>query len=304
VGRLALVPLGALRFPECDDSVEPLFATTLRGRLLRRPFDFHKGQAGRVGLMAGSRGYLGAAARAATGAVRGGAGLVTLLVKEDTYAQIVTRVPQEVMVRSVADYREALQMGFDVLAIGPGLGLAAQAEIIKLLRDARLPVVIDADAITMVANGKLEPLAGSPGPRLLTPHPGEMARMIEREQSWKSLDRRTLAEAFVARFPNVTLLLKGSRSLVTTQGQKTSCNTTGHPGMATGGQGDVLTGLCAALIAQGASLHDTACLGAWLSGRAAEIALTHGGQSQESLAASDVAAALGRAFVDLKLGAW
>ena len=303
VGRLALVPLPALRAAEGEGGVSVLAASELRRWLPRRSFDFHKGQAGRVGIIAGSRGFLGAAALAATGTLRGGAGLVTLLAKEDAYALLAERTPPEVMVRQVGDFREALQLGFDVLAIGPGVGMSAQTEISRLLRDARIPVVLDADALTMVAHGKLEALAGSPGPRLLTPHPGEMARMVERETAWKGLDRRGLAEAFVARFQNATLLLKGARTVVATRGETTAFNSTGHPGMATGGVGDVLTGLCAALVGQGVPLHHAACLGAWLSGRAGELAIGSG-QSEESLAALDVAAHLGAAFSDLRLGAW
>ena len=303
VGRLALVPLPDLRDVEGEGGASLLRAPWLRTWLPRRSFDFHKGEAGRVGIIAGSRGFLGAAVMTATGALRGGAGLVTLLAKEDTYALLAERTPPEVMVRQVGDFREALQLGFDVMAIGPGLGMSSQTEILRLLRDARMPVVLDADALTMVAHGKLEALAGSPGPRLLTPHPGEMARLVERETAWKGLDRRGLAEAFVARFQNVTLLLKGARTVVASCGEVTALNSTGSPGMATGGVGDVLTGLCAALVGQGAPLHHAACLGAWLSGRAAEIAIGSG-QSEESFAALDVPAHLGAAFSDLRLGAW
>ena len=302
-GRLALVPLPGLRVEEGDGEAAALTAPVLRSVLPRREYDFHKGEAGRIGIIAGSRGFLGAAVLASTGALRGGGGLITLLAKEDVYPLLAARTPPEVMVRQVGDFREALQLGFDVIAVGPGLGMSSQSEISRLLRDAKIPLVLDADALTMVAHSRLETLAGSPGPRLLTPHPGEMARLVERESAWKAQDRRGLVEAFVGRVANLTLLVHGARTVVATQGERTEFNTTGHPGMATGGVGDVLTGLCAALIGQGVGTHAAACLGAWLSGRAAEIALAQG-QSHESLVASDIARWLGAAFSDLRSGAW
>jgi NAD(P)H-hydrate epimerase len=120
----------------------------------------------------------------------------------------------------------------------------------------------------------------------------------------RELDRATLAQSFAEAHPPHTLLLKGARTVVATHGQPLRFNTTGTPAMAAGGMGDVLTGLCAALIAQGVGLHDAACMGSWLLGRAAEIAVYGGECSLESLSATDVAAHLGLAFDDLRnLGA-
>ena len=139
----------------------------------------------------------------------------------------------------------------------------------------------------------------------MTPHPGEMRRLFA---DAAQLSRRETAERFLEAFAEsvspVTLLLKGSRTLVAeraaTQGFRVSFNTTGNPGMASGGMGDVLTGACAALAGQGLALFDAARVGAWVCGRAAERAVSHGNQSQESLVATDLLHWFGRAFGDLR----
>jgi NAD(P)H-hydrate epimerase len=260
----------------------------------------HKGQAGRVAVIAGSRGFLGAAVLAASGALRGGAGLVTLGVKEDQYPLMAALVPAEIMVRPVRDYGELLRDPFDAIALGPGLGLEREDEVLALLSRADIPIVVDADALNMLGRRGFDALKKNTAPRLLTPHPGEMSRLAAHFPGWKGLSRAALAREFTAAFPHATLLLKGARTLVAAAGQPLSFNSTGNPGMATGGMGDVLTGVCAALAAQGVKLYDAACLGAWLSGRAAERALSGGASSQESLAAGDVLHHLGGAFRDLK----
>jgi NAD(P)H-hydrate epimerase len=117
------------------------------------------------------------------------------------------------------------------------------------------------------------------------------------------LDRRAVVEQFTGRWP-VTLLLKGARTLVGTGGDQLSYNTTGNPGMASGGMGDVLTGVCAALLARGLSTHTAGLLGAWLCGRSAEGLLSSGQRSEESLLASDVADGLGTAFEALRQPSW
>lgn len=302
VGRLAVIELAELACESGDAGAQVLTSALLANRLPRRSFDLHKGQVGRVGILAGSRGFIGAAILSATGAIRGGAGLVNLIVKEDVYPIVAAKAPPEVMVKPVSDYRDVLSAPFDALAIGPGLGFASQDEVLEVIRDAGVPAVIDADALTMLGSGHLDKLASAKSARLLTPHPGEMARLIAAHPEWRGLDRRRLAEAFVSEHPRATVLLKGARTVIASSGQPTGFNTTGDPGMATGGVGDVLTGLCAALIGQGVGCHDAACLGAWLSGRAAEITIRDGGQSSESLIAGDGAAFLGRAFQDLKAG--
>lgn len=300
VGRLAVVSLRELSGAMGDDTHQVLTPPLLLPSLPRRSFEFHKGDAGRVGIIAGSRGYLGAAVLCATGALRGGAGLVTLFVKEEIYPVIAARTPPEVMVQSVKDYREVLEIKLDALAIGPGLGMANEEEVLKVIADAKIPAVVDADALNILARHGLSGLTTAAAARLLTPHPGEMARLIAGEPGLRNLGRAELVSAFVSKYAACTLLLKGARTVVASKDVPLSFNTTGHPGMAGGGMGDVLTGLCAALAGQGVTLHDAACLGAWLCGRAAEIAVRDGRDSQESLAAGEVAAQIGAAFTDLR----
>lgn len=290
VGRLAIVPLEELPEPPCNEQV--ITPRLLRPLLHKRSFDMHKGEAGRVGIIAGSPGFLGAAVLASLGALRGGAGLITLYAKPNAYALLAMKLPPEIMVKQVDDYAEATR-GPDVLAIGPGLGFAHESEVLRIVHEAPQPVVVDADALTMLAKHGIASFAG---PRLLTPHPGEMARF-----GVSTATRATLARSFASQH-HVSLLLKGSRTIVASPDQPLRHNTTGSPGMATGGMGDVLSGLCAALIAQGMSTHDAASAGSWLLGRSAEIAITLGHASQESLSATDVAAHLGDAFTDLKHG--
>jgi NAD(P)H-hydrate epimerase len=160
--------------------------------------------------------------------------------------------------------------------------------------------VIDADALTILAEHPGNPLGASAGPRLLTPHPGEMERLVPGSSA---KPRKEIVRDFIRRQP-ATLLLKGARTLVGTHGHPLSFNSTGHPAMASGGMGDVLTGVCTGLLAQGLSCHDAARLGAWLCGRSAEIVLARGSQSAESLLAGDVADALGEAFESLQPNAF
>jgi NAD(P)H-hydrate epimerase len=301
VGRLAVVPLAGLEPQDGDTSARVLTPQVVRGSLpKRRAFTTHKGQAGRVGIIAGSRGLIGAARLCSAGAVRGGAGLVTLFVPEEIYEATAAATVPEVMVRPVQTYEEVWRMDFNVLAIGPGLGQQATREIQSFILTDPRPAVLDADALNLLAAKHTGILAKCRAPRLLTPHPGEMRRLIE---SWKpeylNLPRREQVDLFTGFFP-VTLLHKGARTLIKAPNQPASYNTTGHPGMASGGLGDVLTGLCAALLGQGCTAYDAACLGSWLLGRAAEIAIFNGPESAESLSASDVLSNLGAAFRSLR----
>lgn len=303
-GRLALVPLKELSACAGDAEVLALTPRTVLPWLPRRAHDMHKGEAGRVGIIAGSRGFLGAAEMCCRGAIRAGAGLVTLLVDEDTYPLIAPRMPAEVMVKPLDDFRDVLDMRFDALAIGPGLGFEHEKEIVDVLKNAKAPTVVDADALTMMAQNPQVLDRTGHLPRLLTPHPGELDRLLRNFPGWHGMSRRKVAEALTAPAPKRTLLLKGARTVIATHGQPTLFNTTGHPGMASGGMGDVLTGVCAAFAGLGLPLHHAAALGAWSCGRAAERALLKMDMAQESLCAGDVAENLGGALLDLKWGAF
>jgi len=175
------------------------------------------------------------------------------------------------------------------------MGQSRAAQILKLVREARQPMVIDADGLNILAR-QMAVLKKARGPRLLTPHPGEMKRLFPKRE----LARAELARTFCAKYP-VTLLLKGSRTIVAEAGRPLSYNTTGNPGMATGGMGDVLTGVCSGLLGAKLSPNDAARVGAWLCGRAAELALSRGGASEESLLPGDVLGQLGAAFTELRV---
>ena len=299
-GRLAVLPLDELtKRATPPGSAEAATAANLAALLPRRRFDLHKGDCGRVGLLAGSPGFTGAAVMAAEACVHAGAGLVTLYTSPEAHPLIAARTAPEVMVRPVDSYLEILDAHHDVLAIGPGLGAGRREEILALIGRAPQPLIVDADALNVLAT-HIELLDACVGPRLLTPHPGEMARLFPASTA---LSRRETVERFTARFP-FTLLLKGARTLTGQSGVPLCYNTTGTPGMAAGGMGDVLTGVLAALAAQGLALYDAARLGAWLCGRAAECAIAQGRESEESLSATHVIARLGAAFRDLRDGAF
>ncbi len=295
VGRLCVAALREFE-PHAPNEFSEEVATpeSLRGLLARRNFESYKTQYGRVGIVAGSRGFTGAAILSANGALRGGAGLVTLYATEDIYPLLAAGAPPEVMVRPVKSYAEVLDEKHDVLAIGPGLGKERAGAILQLIEHATCPMVLDADGLNIVAEHDTGLLQHCAGPRLLTPHPGEMARLFPEA---KELSRRETALKFTGRYP-VTLLLKGSRTIIHEAGKPATYNTTGNPAMGTGGMGDVLTGVCAALIGQHLSPYDAARVGAWLCGRAAEMALLQGG----SLVAMDVPRMLGAAVGQLRGG--
>jgi NAD(P)H-hydrate epimerase len=233
---------------------------------------------------------------AAKGALRAGAGLVTLCVPEEIYSTAAALAPLECMVRPHCSLGEVLSIRADALGIGPGLGQKNSEDIIEIIRSFRGAAVLDADALNVLSNGHIGLLEACAGPRLLTPHPGEMARL---DPEGVGRGREARVTQFTDRWP-VTLLLKGARTLVGTKGRGVTFNTTGNPGMASGGMGDVLTGVCAALLAQGLPCHEAGALGAWLCGRAAEALVSSGRRSEESLLASDVANALGEAFQALR----
>lgn len=300
VGRLCVAPLPEFEpYAPREFPGETATPESLRGVLPRRNFESYKTQYGRIGIIAGSPGFTGAAVLCAGGALRGGAGLVTLYAPEDIQPILAVAAPPEVMVRPVKTYSEVLDEKHDVLAVGPGLGKARAGAILQLIEHAECPMVLDADGLNIVAQHEAGLLERCAGPRLLTPHPGEMERLFPEA---KNLSRHETATRFTARHLNtrfpLTLLLKGSRTIIHEQGKPASYNTTGNPAMGTGGMGDVLTGVCAALIGQHLAPYDAARMGAWLCGRAAEISLQR--KLQETLVAMDVVDSLGSAFAHLR----
>ena len=248
-----------------------------------RDDDAHKGDFGRVLLLCGSRGYTGAAALAAMGALRCGAGLVYLGVPESIYAieavkltePIVFPLPEENGMLSAKALPEILKrLGqMDAVLIGCGLGQSegTLAAVRTVLENANCPVVVDADGINVLSR-HMDILRERHHPTILTPHAGEFARL----GGDTSGDRLETAESF-AREYGCILLLKGHRTVIT-DGINSYVNQTGNPGMAVGGSGDVLAGMIAALLGQGLQPLTAVACGAWLHGAAGDLCAAELGQ--------------------------
>ncbi len=273
-----------------------------------RPADGHKGTFGRILIIAGSRGMSGAACLCGVSALRGGAGLVYLLVPHSVQAIVASYEPAYLTLEfpDLADtgmltepVRQSLLSALkdkDAVAIGPGLGnSAAVGELVRFaVAEAQVPAVIDADGLNVLAEafqaGAFK--ADSAAPRILTPHPGEFARLSGLSMNEIQSNREAFAREFAARH-NVVLLLKGPQTIIT-DGERIAFNSTGNSGMATGGSGDVLTGLIAALLGQKLSPFEAARTGAYLHGLAGDLAAEE--LSEPGLISSDLPLYLARAW--------
>jgi NAD(P)H-hydrate epimerase len=269
-----------------------------------RAADANKGSFGRVAVVAGSRGMSGAAVLSAGAALRGGAGLVRLAVPAGILPIVAGANPCYLTdpLPDDADGRLAdgaagplveLIKVSTAAALGPGLGQgpAIPGLLRAVLGQTATPLVLDADALNALArHPDLLPRAG--GPVILTPHPGEFARLLGTDIPTVQADRQGLAVRFAAE-RRAVVVLKGHRTVVT-DGARVAVNTTGNPGMATGGTGDVLAGLTAALLGQGLGPFDAARLAAYLHGLAGDLARDDLGEV--SLIASDLLDYLPRAF--------
>src|SRR4026208_672239 len=192
VGRLDVVHLDELRSSERKPKEVVAAPTVLRELLPRRKFSTYKNQCGRIGVVAGSRGFIGAALMTSQGALRAGAGLVEVFVPEEIYEIVASAAPMESMVKPLRSYRDLPKEKTDVWAVGPGLGKSLAAEILELVEKAKQPMVIDADGLNILAE-KTSTLKHCKGKRLLTPHPGEMKRLWpdEKETRGKTATKRS-----------------------------------------------------------------------------------------------------------------
>lgn len=281
----------------------------VRELLPLRKANAHKGDAGRVVICAGSPGYTGAAALASDAAVKAGAGLVSLytpLSSRDVLAIKLT----EVMVHGLLERMPGILGGgaasdvassaeaVDVLAIGPGLGTSesTQEAVRTILQKITTPVVIDADALTALA-GHTEILAAMQAQKVLTPHPGEMARLTGLEIAEIEADRINVAKKYAEEWQAI-VVLKGAPTVIGCPNGTVYVNSTGNSSLATGGSGDVLTGIIAGLAAQEISLQEAAICGVYLHGLAAELTGIDIG-----LAAGELAALLPQAREQVLYGA-
>ena len=246
--------------------------------LSRRPKDSHKGDYGRLFILAGSRGYTGAAALCAKAAVRSGAGLVTLAVPEDVYPIVAAKCCDEVMVWPLPEDDGAVldkARGASAAVIGPGLGQGERAGrlVLALMRELTCPVILDADGLNIISR-HIDVLDERQGDTVLTPHEGEFARLSGCELP--VADRLGAARGF-ALAHRCTLVLKGHRTVTACPSGDCVVNPTGNPGMARGGSGDALAGLLGALTAQGR--YGLPAHGAvWLHGRAGDLAAADKGE--------------------------
>ncbi len=276
--------------------------------LKRRPAG-HKGDYGHALIIAGSRGKTGAAVLSAMGALRAGAGLVTVATPERVLPIVASHVPEMmtepltgtdvdcISMRSL-DYDRFAEIakGKSVLAIGPGLGTHTETQqfVRAIVRESLLPVILDADGLNAFA-GRAAELREHNAPLAVTPHPGEMARMLGSTSAQVQSHRLEVALQSAARW-NAYVVLKGYHTIVATPDGRAFINSTGNTGMATGGTGDVLTGMLAGLSAQFSSApwERVLGLGVYLHGLAGDLAAEQIGEA--SLIATDLVAAIPRAW--------
>jgi ADP-dependent NAD(P)H-hydrate dehydratase / NAD(P)H-hydrate epimerase len=279
-------------------------------RSSRRASDANKGDAGKALIVAGSRGKTGAACLVGEAAMRAGAGLVTVATPESSQPVIASRLIVECMTepleetssgsvaREAADRVLELAAARDVVAMGPGLGSSEEATrdfVRSVVSRLQQPVILDADALNALAPWDESVRASSPFPLILTPHPGEMARLVSKPIADVVRNRVDIARAFAADH-GVILVLKGSRTVIASPDGQVYINPTGNSGMATGGTGDVLTGIIAGLLAQKRDDPLAAVIaGVYLHGLAGDIAAASTGT--RALIASDISAHLSDAFI-------
>ncbi|HUV50624.1 MAG TPA: NAD(P)H-hydrate dehydratase [Anaerolineae bacterium] len=246
-----------------------------------RPPDAHKGSTGHLLLLAGSPGKTGAAAMTAMSAMRVGAGLVTLGLPNSINDILETRILEAMTfplpetddgVLGESSFNAIMELlsGKRCLAIGPGLGSAVETKSLvrRVIQESTVPIVIDADGINSLA-GHTKILQNLKLPVILTPHPGEMARLVDSTPQNIQKDRVGCARDFAKRF-NVHVVLKGAKTVIAHPDGRAFINPTGNSGMASGGMGDVLTGMIAGLVTQGYSPETAAHAGVFLHGTAAD----------------------------------
>lgn len=291
------------------ESVANIEVITSLPLLPSRTDDAHKGDCGRALVIAGSRGMSGAACLAATASLRGGAGLVTAAVPQGIQdivagyepSYLTAGLPEDELGRLKPAALKRIQELVEpqnAAAIGPGLGQSSglQELVCDLYDSVQIPLVVDADALNLLARRPyLFKRPGGAAARILTPHPGEFSRMTGIEASVIQQDRQKYAVEF-ARRNEVVLVLKGHHTIIT-DGKHLAVNQTGNSGLATGGTGDVLTGLITGLLAQGMIPFEAAQLGAHVHGLAGDLAAEE--LSKPGMIASDLLRRIGRAWCEL-----
>lgn len=270
----------------------------IKHRLKKRDKFSHKGTFGHAAIVAGSYGKFGAALLASKGALKSGAGLVTAIVPEKGVNILQIGAP-EVMVSPNSGTESPVGdvdlSPYSAVGVGPGLGTNAEtAKVVAEIIESQLPAVIDADALNLMAAEKNGFKKAHPN-LVFTPHPGEFRRMVG---EWKSDCERLNKQIEWSKSHNAYLLVKGAHSSLSTPDGKVYFNSTGNPGMATAGSGDVLTGIITGLLSCGYSTEDSAIIGMFLHGRAGDIARKTTGE--EALTASDIIGNIGAAYQSIQ----
>ncbi len=308
-GDLEVIDIGIPDFIVRDENPQ-LFLMAPRDiapLFVPRKFESHKGSFGHLLVIAGSPGKTGAAALCANAAMRSGTGLVTLGVARDLNPILESQVIEPMTVplaqtpegylsdQSLAAI-QALLKDKQALALGPGIGTQGptQALVKKLVADTQVPIILDADGINCIA-GHTKLIKARKAPTVLTPHPGEMARLTQKTTKEIQADRRGIGTRF-AREYQVVLVLKGAQTLVCCPDGRTFICPTGNPGMASGGMGDVLTGLIAGFIAQGFSVEEAAMAGVFIHGLCGDFLAE---KTPFGFLASDMIPAIPRTIHDL-----
>ena len=297
VGNWVLIPIGLHEAGINAQKSDYQFITTSDAASLMRTRDKfdHKGKFGHSLMIAGSKGMMGAATLATKACLRAGSGLVTALVPSIGYGIIQTAVPESMALADVDTdcvTRIPKLDKYSSIAIGPGIGDNQKTEraLKHLIQNTGVPLVIDADAINIMARNKTW-ISFVPANSIYTPHPGEFARLIDWNETGYDLLK---AQMDFSKKHGVYVVLKGMHTSISCPNGICYFNSTGNPGMATGGSGDVLTGIIAGLLAQQYGPRDACILGTYLHGIAGDLAADQKGQ--HSLIASDIIEFLGAAF--------
>lgn len=291
LGRLAVKHIG-IPYTENNSTAFTLDKADARALLPERSQSSHKGTYGKVLFVSGSELMAGAAIMNVKAAYRVGAGLVNVCTKQNVISVLHTTIPEAV---TSLDIDLALAQKPTAAAIGSGIGKEAKSLVVKMLTECTSPLVIDADAINIIAENK-ELLSLLKPNMILTPHLKEMSRLIDKDTSVISEDMINIAQSFASEY-NVTLILKNAHSVIAAPNKDICINTTGCSAMSKGGSGDTLTGAIAGLLSQGLSCYDAACLGAYLCGKAGELCADK--YTQYGVMATECADALPEAIAEL-----
>lgn len=278
------------------NSSDTVSASTVQQLLRPRDPISHKGDYGHALLYAGSLGMAGAAVLASRACLRSGVGLLTVCTPSCNNDILQISVSEAMTLSDDDMYANPLLDRYNAIGAGPGLGQgAAQAALLgRLMRSATCPMVLDADALNIISQDS-SLLEAIPAGSVITPHPGELRRLVGNTSSYKKLVERA---ALLASKYGITVVVKGAPTVTITPDGTAYVNTTGNPGMATGGSGDVLTGIVLALLAQGFDQNQAAFMAVYIHGLAGDTAATRLGMT--AMTSADIASSLPQVWLQLE----